>query len=325
MTDELDALEKRARETTEQMANQCSVGMQLWDKHSNACLELADSHASLRRQLAEKEVEAEAALETLEDEKAAHADTLRLLTAERRRAEKAERHLELSRQNIVGIERDRDEFWNKFQAEVTRGKTAREERDAALASIAEKEARITELTQELVTERHSAEVSDQTCTAEMAARKVAEAERDAALAEARELREWADAMNTALDAFWNDPERPSLHRMRSETTSKICVLQEKHRTRIDAKLTDGETAMSDTFYEYLERAEKDGIIDFSLRIVRNPQGCLHFYIHPYGKDGETGDFSVNGGFVCKLDCAAGSSLPTIRLVGSSDAKLTEGA
>jgi uncharacterized membrane protein YqiK len=62
---------------------------------------------------------------------------------------------------------------------------------------------------------------------------------DAAQAEARELREWADAMNTALDAFWNDPERPSLHRMRSETTSKICVLQEKHRTRIDAKLTEG--------------------------------------------------------------------------------------
>jgi hypothetical protein len=62
---------------------------------------------------------------------------------------------------------------------------------------------------------------------------------NAAQAEARELREWADAMNTALDAFWNDPERPSLHRMRSETTSKICVLQEKHRTRIDAKLTEG--------------------------------------------------------------------------------------
>jgi chromosome segregation ATPase len=59
------------------------------------------------------------------------------LTAERERAEKAERHLELSRQNIVGIERDRDEFWNKFQAEVTRGKTAREERDAALAKARE--------------------------------------------------------------------------------------------------------------------------------------------------------------------------------------------
>jgi hypothetical protein len=59
------------------------------------------------------------------------------LTAERERAEKAERHLELSRRNIVGVERDRDEFWKKFQAEVTRGKAAREERDAALAEARE--------------------------------------------------------------------------------------------------------------------------------------------------------------------------------------------
>jgi len=74
--------------------------------------------------------------------------------------------------------------------------------------------------------------------------------------------------------------------------------------------------MSDTFQEYLERAEKAGVIDLSLRIIRTPEGALDFYIHHTGRDGETGDFTVNGGFVRKLDVGAGSSRQMIRFVAS---------
>lgn len=74
--------------------------------------------------------------------------------------------------------------------------------------------------------------------------------------------------------------------------------------------------MTDTFQEYLERAERGGVIDFSLRITRTPEGLLDFYIHPTGRDGETADFNVSGGFTHKLNCCAGSSRPVITLVGS---------
>lgn len=68
---------------------------------------------------------------------------------------------------------------------------------------------------------------------------------------------------------------------------------------------------SDTFQEYLERGEKAGAIDYDLRIMRTPEGKLDFYIHPANRDGETGDFTVSGGFVSKLDgIAAGSSRPS---------------
>lgn len=73
----------------------------------------------------------------------------------------------------------------------------------------------------------------------------------------------------------------------------------------------------DTFQEYLERAEANGVIDFHVRIVRSPQGKLDFYIHPQGKDGETGDFTVAAAFVTKLDVGAGSSRPlSTPLLGS---------
>jgi hypothetical protein len=68
-----------------------------------------------------------------------------------------------------------------------------------------------------------------------------------------------------------------------------------------------EKTMADTFEEYLERAENYGVIDFSLRIVRTPQGQLDFYIHPANVSGETGDFAVNGAFVTRLNVGAGSS------------------
>jgi len=73
-----------------------------------------------------------------------------------------------------------------------------------------------------------------------------------------------------------------------------------------------------TFQEYLERSDAKGVIDFSLRILRTPEGLLYFYIHPANLDGETGGFSVSGGFVCKIhdNLAAGSSRSVIRLVGS---------
>lgn len=74
------------------------------------------------------------------------------------------------------------------------------------------------------------------------------------------------------------------------------------------------------FQEYLERVERAGIIDFQLRIMRTPEGKLDFYIHPEGRDGETGDFTVSGAFVTKIrgNIAAGSSRPmTQPLLGSS--------
>lgn len=72
-----------------------------------------------------------------------------------------------------------------------------------------------------------------------------------------------------------------------------------------------------TIQEYLERAEKIGIIDFNLRIMRTPEGKLDFYIYPQGRSGETGDFTVSGAFVSKIN-SAGSSRPVAKpLLGSS--------
>lgn len=75
---------------------------------------------------------------------------------------------------------------------------------------------------------------------------------------------------------------------------------------------------ADTIQEFFDRADANGTIDFHLRIVRNPDGLLDFYIHPQGKDGETGDFTVSGAFVTKIrdNLGAGSQRPTIRLIGS---------
>ena len=78
----------------------------------------------------------------------------------------------------------------------------------------------------------------------------------------------------------------------------------------------------DTLFDYLTRAEKDGVIDFAVRIVRSPEGALDFYIHPEGNHGETADFTVNGCFVSKLDVCAGSSRKMIKLVGSGEEDAT---
>lgn len=75
-----------------------------------------------------------------------------------------------------------------------------------------------------------------------------------------------------------------------------------------------------TFEEYFDRAEKTGAIDFHLRIMRTPEGKLDFYIHPHNRDGQTGDFTVSGGFVSKIknNVAAGSSRPAdAPLLGSA--------
>lgn len=78
--------------------------------------------------------------------------------------------------------------------------------------------------------------------------------------------------------------------------------------------------MDRTFEKYLADAEQKGVIDFNLRITRTPEGMLDFYIHPAGQDGETGDFSVSGSFVSRLDHGAGSSRPVMRpLLGSDPA------
>lgn len=72
-----------------------------------------------------------------------------------------------------------------------------------------------------------------------------------------------------------------------------------------------------TFEEFLARAEKAGIIDFRMRIVRNPDGLLDFYIHPQDRDGDTGDFHVSGGFVTKLEVGAGSARNAVApIIGS---------
>lgn len=75
----------------------------------------------------------------------------------------------------------------------------------------------------------------------------------------------------------------------------------------------------DTIQDYFDRAEAKGAIDFHLRIMRNPDGLLDFYIHPQSRDGETGNFTVSGAFVTKIrdGLGAGSQRPTIQLVGSS--------
>lgn len=72
----------------------------------------------------------------------------------------------------------------------------------------------------------------------------------------------------------------------------------------------------DTLQEYFERGEKAGVIDYSLRMVRSPEGKLDFYIHPHNQDGETADFSVSGAFVRRLTCGAGSSRQLVGIVGS---------
>ncbi len=74
----------------------------------------------------------------------------------------------------------------------------------------------------------------------------------------------------------------------------------------------------DTFQEFLERGEKRGIIDFTLRVMRTPQGDLDFYIRPANRDGETADYTVSGGFVSRLRVGAGSSRPggRVKLIGS---------
>lgn len=50
---------------------------------------------------------------------------------------------------------------------------------------------------------------------------------DTALVEA--LREALEALNSAVDAFWNDPERPSTAKMRGNTVAAIA------RAQIDAR------------------------------------------------------------------------------------------
>jgi hypothetical protein len=75
----------------------------------------------------------------------------------------------------------------------------------------------------------------------------------------------------------------------------------------------------DTFQDFLERAEAANVIDFRMRIVRSPKGHLDFYIHPDGKNGDTGDFHVSGSFVTPMrdNLATGSDRPNSPpLIGS---------
>lgn len=51
---------------------------------------------------------------------------------------------------------------------------------------------------------------------------------------------------------------------------------------------------SQSFEEYLRKNNTKMIIDHALRISRNADNKIQFYIHPSGKDGETLDFEVEG-------------------------------
>lgn len=59
-------------------------------------------------------------------------------------------------------------------------------------------------------------------------------------------------------------------------------------------------------HSYLTDGLRTGVIDYRLRVLTNPDGKLDFYIHPDGRDGETGDFEVIGNAVVPLDVGAGS-------------------
>ena len=63
-----------------------------------------------------------------------------------------------------------------------------------------------------------------------------------------------------------------------------------------------------TFHGYLISEQAKGVVDFSLRLVRGPNGELDFYIHPSNRNGETGDFTVVGNVVLPIEDnhAAGS-------------------
>lgn len=61
-----------------------------------------------------------------------------------------------------------------------------------------------------------------------------------------------------------------------------------------------------TFAGYLETELVEGN-EFRLKVVRNPDGKLDFYIHPDGRDGMTGDFEVVGNVALPLNVAAGSA------------------
>ena len=57
----------------------------------------------------------------------------------------------------------------------------------------------------------------------------------------------------------------------------------------------------DTLEAFFKRAKTEGVIDFYLRIGVAKGGHLGFYIHPQNRDGETGDFTVSGSSVKKID------------------------
>lgn len=48
-----------------------------------------------------------------------------------------------------------------------------------------------------------------------------------------------------------------------------------------------------TFEEYLIKAQKEGIVDFVLRATQTDEG-IQIYIYPYGKDGDSVDYKVEG-------------------------------
>lgn len=69
--------------------------------------------------------------------------------------------------------------------------------------------------------------------------------------------------------------------------------------------------------QYLADEEQDGIIDHNLRIIRNKEGDLHFYIHPSNHDGETCDFAVQGNRLLPIESAGSARRDYIKpILGS---------
>lgn len=63
--------------------------------------------------------------------------------------------------------------------------------------------------------------------------------------------------------------------------------------------------MSKTIEEYLASFLQEGVIDHHLRVSRDINGGLRFYIHPLEAGGETLDFYVIENSVIQDDAAVG--------------------
>lgn len=88
--------------------------------------------------------------------------------------------------------------------------------------------------------------------------------------DAAEVLRVLEGLNAAIDAFWNDPERPSIARMRSTTVQKISVAQDAARALVE-KMRAPQTPLDKMVAEqrsYHAAWERD----FDAQVKRNAKG-----------------------------------------------------